>query len=356
MSIISFRPKDRGSALSTIVQTFNMPHSAMLYKSMSKPTFDAITASSTQPAIVFVSSRGQCLSVALDLITQSGTEMDINGFLGTTPDQLEPYLGRLRDRTLVDPLLHGIGIYHDSLLPSDASLVLELFASAVIRVLVVPREACWTLPVRASTVVVMSTQYVHFRPGEPFRGGDRQIRNYSMQELFKMQSFAVQPIPSSLSASPPPNGKFVLLCQAEHRDSFVRFLADGLPLESTLHKTPVLRNAVQAEMRRGNVVSRQDGVDLISHTLLARRVRSNPTYYDVELALDENGNEVWDGVKDRLSRIVDECMQGEQEKLEEERGRRNGEEKVGSKVLEVTKENTIRHVPGSAPAVVEGGR
>ena len=361
MSILSFRPKDRGSALGTTVQTFNLPHSATLFKAMGKPTFDAINgtgASSTTggsgggraPAIVFVPSRAQTISVANDLITQSGTSMSINGFLSTSPDQLEPYLGRLRDRTLVDPLLSGIGIYHDALSPTDIALVLELFASGIIGVLVVPREACWTLPVRAGTVVVMSTQYMSLKPGESFKsGGDRQIKNYSMQELFRMQSFAVQPIPSPNNpVASEVTGRFVLLCQAEHRDSFVRFLADGLPLESTLHTTPGLRNAIQAEMRRGNILTRQDGVDFLSHTFLARRVRSNPTYYEVEVGAEEADAE--EGVRDRLSRVVDECMMGEKEREEMWRAQGKGKEEEGSRVLEVVEEKKVRYVPGSGAA------
>lgn len=106
-------------------------------------------------------------------------------------------------------------------------------------------------------------------------------------------------------------------------------------------------------MRRGNIISRQDGIDFLSHTFLARRVQSNPTYYDVEPGGEEGLEEPegWDGVKDRLSRIVDECMQGEKELFES----RKKEAKKASKVLEVVKDNSVRHVPGSAP-VVEGAK
>jgi antiviral helicase SLH1 len=358
LSILSFRPKNRGNALSTSIQPFTIPHSAILLKAMVKPTFDVIT-SSTEPSIVFVSSRAQCLTVASDLATISGAQMDVNGFLGSPPDELEGYLARLRDRSLKEPLMHGIGIFHESLASSDLALVLELFAAGILRVLIAPREACWALPLKAVNVVVMGTQYLDFshRAGGGGARPDRQVQTYSLQEIFKMQSFALQPPPSLSSPSPSSSSsstaRFVLLCQAEHRDAYTRFLADGLPLESTLHRCTLssdssLRAAVQTEMKRGTIKTVQDGMDLLSHTFLARRVRSNPTYYGVGLAGEtmiereghdgEGGDNVW---REKLSRIVEFCMgDGEVEALEEE---------VKLSNVLAKKEKERRHVPGSAP-------
>lgn len=377
LSIISFKPKDRGTPLVSSLQTFTLPYSPILLKAMSKPVFDAIVGSGPDtPAIVFVPSRSQCLPVVNDLITQAGTQLSINGFLGTTPEELEPYLGQIRDRALVDPLLHGIGIFHEKLTPGDLSLVLELFASGIVRVLVVPREACWTLPLRAPTVVVMGTQYtLQSRPSWAAGpaagpgGSDRQTCNYSLQELFQMQSFAVQPMPSPSSASSvdpssttPTTGRFHLLCQAEHREAFVRFLADGLPLESSLHegRAPLLRRVVQAERRKGTIKTPQDALDLVGHTFLARRARSNPTYYGVAASWDgaEDADEppttTPGGVEAVLSRLVDEAMLDEDAWLrrraeEEEEAAAAGEGL--SSVLDLVKEKAkaARYVPGSAP-------
>jgi antiviral helicase SLH1 len=47
---------------------------------------------------------------------------------------------------------------------SNRLLVLELVADGVIRVLVVPRESFWTLPVRGGLFVVMATQYMQVTP------------------------------------------------------------------------------------------------------------------------------------------------------------------------------------------------
>lgn len=354
-SILSFRPRDRGTALSTSIQPFTIPHSAILLKSMVKPTFDVISASS-DPTIVFVSSRAQCMTVASDLATISGAQMDVNGFLGTTPDALEGYLVRLRDRSLAEPMMHGVGIFHDSLASGDLALVLELFAAGILRVLIAPREACWTLPLKATNVVVMGTQYLNFSTSRgaggykngPNGGTDRQVQMYSLQEIFKMQSFALQPTPTALSPVSS-TARFVLLCQAEHRDAYVRFLADGLPLESSLHRFPQtsLRAAIQTEMHRGTIRTVQDGMDYLSHTFFARRAKSNPTYYGVP-ELDEDEQEEEDGDvgsseawESKLSRVIDWCM-GDGVVEEEE-------EVVKTSSVLAEKEKERKHVPGSAP-------
>lgn len=357
-AVFSFLPKDRGTALATAIQTFTMPHSAILNKAMIKPAFDILRAS-TQPAILFASSRAHCVSSAADLVTQSGTHMDINGFLSTNPENLEPMLHRLRDRSLTNGLLRGIGIFHDGLAPTDIALVLELFATGVIRVLVVAREACWSLPVRAPIVVVLGTQYLQLgsHVGPPTADSkrqqrERQVSNYPLQEVLQMQSFAVLPptlAASSANGSPrPTTGSFTLFCQAEHREFYLRFLSTGLPLESTLHSSALLRSVLQSEKERGTVKTKQDALDLTSHTLLARRMRTNPTFYGVELeevvedATADGEAVLVRAVEGRLSRLVDAGLDEQVEEVKE---------KEDSRVLEVSKENEVRHVPGSAPKV-----
>jgi antiviral helicase SLH1 len=353
--VYSFLPKDRNTALATAIQTFTLPHSAILNKAMIKPAFDIVRAAA-QPAILFASSRAHCLSAAADLVTQSGTHMDLNGFLAMNPEELEPTLSsRLRDKTLTNGLLRGIGVFHPGLAPSDTALVLELFATGVLRVLVVAREACWSLPVRAPVVVVLGTQYLQHGAGgasasKHQQQRDRQVSTYPLHEVLQMQSFAILP-PSSLASSAvegPATGSFTLFCQAEHRELYLRFLSAGLPLESTLPASGLLRPVLQSEQARGTVQSRQDAVDLLAHTLLPRRMRTNPTFYAVapkaELDDDEGTTEgSWAtgvAVEERLSRLIDQAL--DEDAVAEA-------EIVDSKVLEVAEAAAPRHVPGSAP-------
>ena len=287
MALHSFPPRDRDQALSVTMHPFTIPQSAALFKAMAKPAHNAIRGAPGEQAIVFVPSRGQCRSIGLDLITQCALEMEtIRGYLPAEflLENLDPYLSRVQDIGLVDFLTRGIGFFHRGLTESDSLLVLEMYAEGIINVLIVPHDSCWTLPVRAATVVVMSTQYMHIsRDGE-----ERQLRDYDLEELVRMQGRAVRHHGAG--------GHFHLFCQAEVKDTFNRFLQEGLPLESKLLKTEDFQHWYDTQKALGNIQTNQDAVDALSYTFLARRLRSNPIYYDATAGARG----------DALSRLVDQ--------------------------------------------------
>ncbi|CUA70241.1 hypothetical protein RSOLAG22IIIB_00592 [Rhizoctonia solani] len=267
----SFRPQDREQDLTTSSQPFSIPHSGALFRAMAKPVYSALRSmGSTETAIVFVPAQGLCRAVVGDLVTSCGVDFNALGFLGNgaTPDAMEVYTRRLNNNEFSDGVAHGIGVYHDRLSPRDQQLMLELYAEGTVRVLVAPRETCWSIPVRAARVVVMGTQYIEFGPE-----GDRELRNYSLGEVTRMQSRAVR----SGSA-----GTFILMCQAEDRDTYMRFLESGLPLESELMEADcgVLKKWAQSMMGANLLKNPQDLLDLLGHTYLRRRLKTNPNYYE----------------------------------------------------------------------------
>jgi antiviral helicase SLH1 len=287
----SFRPRDRDQSLTFSTQTFTIPQSAALFKAMAKPAHAAIQMiPSAESALVFVPSRGQCRTVALDLLTQCAlsTETDRGYLPDNTPgDYLEDYLVRLQDATLIDFISKGVGFFHEGIHKPDRSLMLELYAEGTIRVLIVPRESCWTVPVRATVVIVMGTQYVYVE-GED---ADRQLRDYGLIELVRMQSRAVRHTGS---------GHFYLFCQTDAKDTFTRFLNEGLPLESQLLETNDLAMWHNAQRRNfGSLMDpEQQVVDVLSFTFLTRRLISNPTYYDCSITLRDED----------ISRVVDKLL------------------------------------------------
>ncbi|KAH9943329.1 Sec63-domain-containing protein [Epithele typhae] len=285
LALHAFRPSDRDQALSTATLTFTIPQSTALLKAMAKPAHAAIH--DAEPALVFVPSRAQCASVARDLLTQCALATASNGFLPRDADaaRLADVLRRVRDRELADLLARGVGLWHDGLVRPDRLLALELYAEGLVRVLVVPRDAAGALPVRGATVVVLGTQYVHAPAGADT---ERQLREYPLQEVVRMQGKAVRH---------DGRGRFFLFCQAEGKDTVTRFLDDGLPLESRLLETDALRRWWKDRRADGGgVADKQAAVDVLSFTFLARRLVSNPAYYDARST----------AVNDLLSRIVDD--------------------------------------------------
>ena len=286
-----FRPSDRDQSLRVVAHTFAIPHSAALFKAMARPASAAILSVSRGPAIVFVPSRTQCHSVALDLIVNCTLETGAaaTGYLPSdvSPAFLEQHVRGLQDRGLADFISKGVGFFHSGLHKQDRATVLELYAEGVVRVLVVARDACWALPVRAAVVVIMGTQYYAIRED----GAGSQLRNYTLEELVHMQGRAVRH---------GEEGHFHLFCQAEDKDTYMRFLEEGLPLESRLLDSDQLRRWYKHHRDEGHVRNKQEGVQALSWTFLARRVASNPTYYDSKGTRDECLSRIVDNLEDSI--------------------------------------------------------
>lgn len=288
-ALSSFRPQDRDQSLTMSSQSFAIPYSISLFKAMAGPAHRAIQYSPRgSPALIFVSSRGQCRSTAMDLVTHCTLDMEKNtrGYIDVdiSDELIGDYFARLNDKTLIDFVSKGVGFFHPGIDKSDRNLMLGMYAESFIRVLIVPKDSCWIVPVRAAIVIVMGTQFVRTEEGSD----TRQILDYSLTELVKMQSRAVRHAGS---------GQFHLFCQAEALQTYSRFLDDGLPLESQLTETKTFQNWVKTALH--HPIDKQQVVDVLSFTFLAQRVISNPSYYGfTSRNQDEN-----------LSAIVDQLVE-----------------------------------------------
>ncbi|KAG9014090.1 hypothetical protein FRB90_005597 [Tulasnella sp. 427] len=269
-ALFSFQPSEREQLITTTTHTSSIPHSAAFFKTNTKVVYSAIRAMPNDQSIVFVPSRSICTRLAADITTQCAMDLATTGLLkgDVDPERLEYALAQLGDRSLVEPVRNGIGIYHRGIPQGDQRVILELFAEGILRAMIMPREQCWTTPLRAGLVITLGTQWLRFEPD-----GDRQIVNYSINEILRMQRLAVRHLLA---------GRYLLICHPEERDTFRKFLDHGLPLESQLMESVALRRWVEDGVQKGKIKSPQDVIDFLSFTFLARRVKSNPTYYDAE--------------------------------------------------------------------------
>lgn len=287
-SSYAFSPATRSSSLTTSFQSFSTPHSASLLRSMIKPAYAAMRLASGS-TICFVPSRAQCRAAANDLVTQTAADLEQSFVVGSL-ETVEVYARSISDPDLAEALTHGIAVFHEGLRPDEQRLALDLFNSGAVRILIASREACWTLPVRASLVVVMSAQYAVVQ-----EDGERQIKDYALPELLQMQTLAIPPA-SDASA------ECLILCQAEQADLYGRFLLQGLPLESELPFDPLLASTLFVDLAMKRIKTRQDVVDSFSWTYFARRLESNPSYYHTQTHGEIN-------VDDQLSRLADRVLQ-----------------------------------------------
>ena len=294
-ALYSFRPTDRDQSFTVdVTKTFTTPFSSALFKAMAKPAHSAIAFHPERPVIVFVPSSSHCRSVAMDLITQCALS-DINNIRGFVPshvdqNELESRTAKLQDRTLADFISKGIGFCHGGTGKADRALMLQMYVDGVVRVLIAPRQSCWTLPVRAGVVIVMGTQHVVFGEDK----SDRRVRDYELEEIARMQGRAIRP---GL------DGHLYLFCHPDAKDMFSRLLNEGLPLESSLPDAgPLVMGWIQksrgTDVSVGKQKKNQEIHDILSWTFLRWRITSNPIHYDVKRG--EN-DALWQAVEKILS-------------------------------------------------------
>lgn len=68
-------------------------------------------------------------------------------------------MDKVKDKTLKETLLQGVGYLHEGLESGDKAIVESLFDSGAIQVIVVARSLCWSLSVNCHLVIIMDTQY-----------------------------------------------------------------------------------------------------------------------------------------------------------------------------------------------------
>jgi antiviral helicase SLH1 len=292
-ALYSFRPVDRDQPLTIVTKTFTTPLSSALYKAMAKPAHSAIASHPDQPVIIFVPSRNHCRSVAMDLITECALA-DLNNIRGFIPshinqNELESRLAKLQDRTLTDFVSKGIGFYPEKTGKKDQALILQMYIEGIVRVLIVPRYSCWTLPVRAGVVIIMGTQYVVFGEDK----SDRRVQDYELEEIVRMQGRAIRP---------DMDGHLHLFCHPDAKDTFARFLNEGLPLESSLLDSGSLvvdwiQKSRGTDASTKERTKKQEVHKVLSWTFLRHRIASNPVYYDIKRG---EGDGLWQAVEKAL--------------------------------------------------------
>ncbi|KAJ2079560.1 Pre-mRNA splicing [Coemansia sp. RSA 988] len=288
-AVFSFHPAVRPVPLEIHIQTSTIPHFASRMASLVPSVYRAVCGDpsgtrstrvavdamevdaasvdsvSQQPAIVFVPSRRQCRIVAGELLTRAAADGAPSRFLHADSVAVETVADRVSDRGLRELLVYGVGYYHEALSASDQRLVCELFESGAIQVLVASRETCWALDaVHAHTVVIMGA--------ERFNGREHRYTDYPVPDVLQMMGRASRPQDRQ--------GLCVLMCMANKREFYKKFLYEPLPLESRLDSQ--LHDPMNSEVVAKTIESKQDAVDYLTWTLMYRRLVQNPNYYGLQ--------------------------------------------------------------------------
>ncbi|EEP76681.1 hypothetical protein UREG_01530 [Uncinocarpus reesii 1704] len=262
-TIYNFSPHARPVPLELHLQSFTIPHFPSLMLAMARPAYLAILQlSPTKPALIFVPSRKQTRSTALDLVAACIANDAEDRFLHTEIDQIAPLLDRIDERALAESISHGIGYYHEALSKGDKRIVSHLFKIGAIQVMIASRDVCWEIEFTAHLVIVMNTQF--------FDGREHRYIDYPISEILQMFGKASRPLEDQ-------SGKGVLMVPAVKRDYYKKFLNEALPMES--HLQLYLHDAFVTEISTRTISSTQDAVDWMTYTYFYRRLLANPSYY-----------------------------------------------------------------------------
>ncbi|KAI9845853.1 MAG: DEIH-box ATPase [Sclerophora amabilis] len=284
-TIYNFSPHTRPVPLELHIQSFSIPHFPSLMLAMAKPVYLAINQmSADKPAVVFVPSRRQVRSTALDLLAACIADDDEDRFLHAEISDIAPLLNRVNEKALADSISHGIGYYHEALSPSDKKIVRHLFENGVVQVMLASRDVCWELDCTAYLVVVMGTQF--------FEGREHRYIDYPLSEILQMFGKASRPLLDKSSRG-------LLMVPAVKREYYKKFLNEALPIES--HLQVYLHDAFVSEISTKMIGSTQDAVDWSTYTYFYRRLLANPSYY----GLTDTSHE---GLSTHLSEMVETTL------------------------------------------------
>ena len=263
-TIYNFSPHARPVPLELHIQSYNIPHFPSLMLAMARPAYHSILQlSPDKPALIFVPSRKQTRSSAIDLLAASSADDNEDRFLHAEVEELMPLLARINERTLAESLTHGIGYYHEALSATDKRIVSHLFSIGAIQVLLASRDVCWEIDLKAHLVIVMGTQF--------FEGREHRYIDYPISELLQMFGKATRPQEDKF-------GRGVLMVPGVKREYYKKFLNEALPVES--HLPMYLHDAFVTEISTRTIASTQDAVDwMASYTYFYRRLLANPSFY-----------------------------------------------------------------------------
>ncbi|KAK6927878.1 Sec63 domain [Dillenia turbinata] len=285
--LFNFPPGVRPVPLEIHIQGVDIANFEARMQAMAKPTYTAIVqhGRNGKPAIVFVPTRKHAQLTAVDLMTYSSADSGEKPiFLLREPEELAPFVDKIKDSMLKATLQYGVGYLHEGLSGMDQEVVTHLFEAGWIQVCVMSSSLCWGLPLTAHLVVVMGTQY--------YDGRENAHTDYPVTDLLQMMGHASRPLVDN-------SGKCVILCHAPRKEYYKKFLYEAFPVES--HLQHYLHDNLNAEIVVGVIENKQDAVDYLTWTFMYRRLTQNPNYYNLQGVSHRH-------LSDHLSELVENTL------------------------------------------------
>ena len=284
-SWFNFHPAVRPLPLEIRVQGFDINSHTARQLAMSKPCYVHIKRLSPEkPVLVFVPSRKQARTVAIDLMTAAVYEQTPKRFLHASAEDLKPFLAKVKNTMLQKTLEVGIGFYHEGLSDKERQVVETLFHAGAIQVVVAEQSLCWGMSMSAHMVVIMGTEY--------FEGKEHRYVDVPVADVVQMLGRACRPTLDKKSVA-------FLFCHSPKREFYKKFLSEPFPVES--HLDQALADHLNAEIVTKRLENVQDAVDYLTWTFYYRRITQNPNYYHLAGVTHRH-------LSDHLSELVENTL------------------------------------------------
>jgi pre-mRNA-splicing helicase BRR2 len=268
----AFHPRSRPQPLDVRIQPFDVPHYPARLSAMARPCYVHISSrcggkDASRPGLVFVPSRAQAETTAVDILSFAAAEGSPLMFQRAPEGTISMSLERVEDTTLRHCLLLGVGFLHEGLSDADVEIVEQLFHDGFLSVCVVVSSMCWDITLRAHAVVIMGT--------EVYDGREQRHVDLPIASLLRMTGRACRPREDK-------SGFVAIMCSAARREYLKRFLFEPLPVES--HLDQFLHDPLCAEVASKTIESKPEAVDWLTWSFLFRRLPRNPNYYHLAAA------------------------------------------------------------------------
>lgn len=281
-SFFAFKPEDRPVPLELHTQGFESINQLTKIYSMVRPCMSALTKNLDKSCIIFVPSRKVGRMLIHALITYCQSQKDFK--FGNEEESPNVLTKHFSTNLMLESLSYGIGFYNETLSNVQKNYIQTLFHEEKLGVMVVTKDECWSLTIRAPHVIIFGTEY--------YEGKDHKYVDYPIANIIQMIGYAGTQDRDKYAIC-------TLLCNAPRKEYYKKFIYESLPIESQLDRS--LHDHFNAEVVTKVIENMQDAVDYLTWTFFYRRVQKNPNYYNL-LGLSHRH------LSDHLSELAEETI------------------------------------------------
>lgn len=224
--------------------------------------------------MVFVHARNATVKTALTLREMAANQGDSALFRapqGPEYGQAEKQVMKSRNKQLRELFPDGFSIHHAGMLRQDRTMVEQLFARGLIRVLVCTATLAWGVNLPAHAVIIKGTQVYDAKKGS--------FVDIGILDVLQIFGRAGRPQFDN-------QGEGIIITAHDKLSHYLSLLTRQSPIESQFISS--LTDSLNAEIALGTVGTVDEAVEWLSYTYLYIRMRINPLVYGIPYGTKED--------------------------------------------------------------------